>query len=151
MWLIAWNRAHADLEMPWFDQELFEMALAKTGLDTPAYVGAKATARRLAWDEGLGATLTRDHLDAVVVPTTGPAWIVDPISGDTYSGAGFEAAAVSGTPSLTVPMGEVSGLPVGLTFMGRPFAEAPLLAMGYAFEQKTHARVPPRFVPSVGF
>jgi amidase len=147
--LIAWNRAHAAEVMPFFGQELLEMAAARGGLDAPAYVAAKAAARRLAWDEGLGAALSRHALAAVVAPTVGPAWPVDPRRGDPREGkSGYGAAAVAGTPSLTVPMGEVDGLPLGLTFMGRAYEEAALLAFGYAFEQATRARRPPGYRPT---
>ncbi|PCC74397.1 amidase [Nannocystis exedens] len=148
--LIAWNREHARAVMPWFGQELLEQAQAKGGLDTPAYTAARAAARRLAWDEGLGAALTQHRLDAVVAPAMGPAWPIDPVLGDRSSGGGgYGAAAVAGTPSLTVPMGHIHGLPVGLAFLGEPRGEAELLAMGYAFEQKTRARRAPTFRPTV--
>lgn len=148
--VIAFNAAHAAAVMPWFGQELLERAAAAPGLDSPAYAAARATARRLAWDEGLGATLARHRLDAVVAPTTGPAWPIDPVLGDRFTGAGYSVAAVAGTPSLTVPMGEVHGLPLGLTFLGPPFAEAELLALGYAFERATRARRPPTYRARVG-
>lgn len=146
--LIVWNRAHAKEVLRWFGQELFEQAQAKGGLDSPEYRRARAEARRLAWDEGLGATLARHRLDAVIVPTMGgPAWPIDPVLGDRFVGAGYGVAAVAGTPSLTVPMGEDHGLPLGLAFLGAPDSEAMLLAIGYAFEQATRARRSPGFIP----
>ncbi|WAS90308.1 amidase [Nannocystis punicea] len=147
--LIAWNREHARAVMPWFGQELLEQAQEKGGLDSPAYATARAAARRLAWDEGLGAALTQHRLDAVVAPAMGPAWPTDPVLGDRVGGGGYAAAAVAGTPSLTVPMGHIHGLPVGLVFLGKPRGEAELLALGYAFEQKTRARRAPTFRPTV--
>ena len=148
--VIAFNRAHAAEVMPWFGQELFEAAAEAPGLDSPEYRAAREAARRLAWDEGLGAALARHRLDALVAPTTGPAWPIDPVLGDRFTGAGYGAAAVAGTPSLTVPMGEVKGLPLGLTFLGPAWSEAALLAYGYAFERATRARRPPSYRPSLG-
>ena len=147
--LVAWNRDNADRAMPFFDQELFEQALAKGPLTEPAYLEARANARRLAGEEGLLALLREKQLDAVVAPTTGPAWPTDPVLGDHFTGAGYGVAAVAGTPSMTVPMGEVQGLPLGLSFMGPAWSEADLLAMAYAFEQATRARRPPAFTPTL--
>ncbi len=143
--LIAWNDAHAREVMPLFGQELLLEAQARGGLDSPDYLKARAEARRLAWDDGLLATLERHQLDALVAPTVGPAWPTDPVPGELVGGVGYGAAAVAGTPSLTVPMGEDRGLPLGLVFLGRPYAEAQLLAFGYAFEQATRARRPPQY------
>lgn len=147
--LIAWNHAHADQAMPIFGQELLEQAQAKGGLEEPAYLEARAKARRLALDEGLLAVLRAHSLDALVAPTTGPAWPTDHVLGDHFVGAGYGIAAVAGTPSLTVPMGEVRGLPLGLAFLGPPRSEAGLLALGHAFEQATRARKAPAFEPTL--
>src|SRR5690606_21980641 len=147
--LVAWNRENADRAMPFFGQELFEQALAKGPLTDAAYLEARARARRLAGEEGLLALLRDQNLDAVVAPTTGPAWPTDPVLGDHFTGAGYGVAAVAGTPSVTVPMGEVRGLPLGLSFLGPAWSEAELLAMAYAFEQATRARRPPAFTPTL--
>ncbi|ODS62187.1 MAG: amidase [Arenimonas sp. SCN 70-307] len=147
--LIAWNREHAGEVMPIFGQELLEQAQAKGGVDEPAYLEARGRARRLALDEGLLAVLDGQSLDALVAPTTGPAWPTDHVLGDRFLSAGYGIAAVAGTPSLTVPMGELRGLPLGLAFLGRPRSEAELLALGHAFEQATRARKPPAFSPTL--
>lgn len=147
--LIAWNREHADEVMPIFGQELLEQAQAKGGLEEPAYLEARERARRLALDQGLLAVLDGQQLDALVAPTTGPAWPTDHVLGDRFLSAGYGMAAVAGTPSLTVPMGELRGLPLGLAFLGRPRSEAELLALGHAFEQATRARKPPAFHPTL--
>ena len=147
--LIEYNRAHADREMPLFGQELFERAQAKGPLSDRAYRDARDEARRLARDEGIDATLARDRLDALVVPTAGPAWPIDPVNGDHFTGAGYGVAAVAGTPSITVPMGEAQGLPLGLAFLGPAWSEAQLIGYAYAFEQATRARKPPRYLPTV--
>ncbi|MEZ5292563.1 MAG: amidase [Vicinamibacterales bacterium] len=147
--LIAWNSANAEMAMPFFGQEIFAQAQAKGPLTDAAYTRARAAARQLAGRDGLLAALDRDRLDALVAPSLGPAWPTDHVLGDHFVGGGYGMAAVAGTPSLTVPMGDVMGLPVGLTFMGRAYAEAELLALGYAFEQKTHARTAPTFAPTL--
>lgn len=143
--LIEWNGRHRASVMPLFGQEIFEKAQAKGPLTEPAYLQAKESARRLAGEAGLSKTLDGARLDMLIAPSTAPAWIIDPVLGDHFLGAGYGMAAVAGTPSLTVPMGEVSGLPVGLTFMGRAYAEADLLAWGYAFEQASRARRVPTY------
>ncbi len=148
--LIAWNTANADRAMPWFGQERFEQAQAMGPLSEPAYLDAKATAARLAGEEGLLALLREQRLDALVAPTTGPAWPIDPVLGDHFVSAGYGAAAVAGTPSLTVPMGSIHGLPVGLSLLGAPYAEADLLALGAAVEAAmAEGRVPPAFRPTL--
>jgi amidase len=146
--LIDWNKAHAATAMPIFGQELFEQAEKKGPLTDADYVKARDTAKRNAGKDGLLAVLEAKKLDAVIVPTTGPPWPTDHILGDHFVGAGYGIAAVAGTPSLTVPMGESHGLPLGLTFMGRPYAEGDLISFGYAFEQATKARKAPAFKPT---
>ena len=147
--LIDYNKAHAAQEMPYFGQELFEQAQAKGPLTEPAYLAARDKVRRLAGPEGIDAALRKQNLDALVAPSMSPAWPTDPINGDHFTGAGYGAAAVARYPSLTVPMGEVHGLPVGIVFMGTAWSEPRLVELGYAFEQATHARKPPRLLPAV--
>lgn len=147
--LIEWNERHRSTVMSLFSQETFEKAQAKGPLTEPAYLQAKESARRLAGEAGLLKTLDGARLDMLIAPSTAPAWIIDPVLGDHFLGAGYGMAAVAGTPSLTVPMGEVSGLPVGLTFMARAYAEADLLAWGYAFEQASRSRRAPTYRSTV--
>jgi amidase len=135
--------------MPFFGQELFEQAQAKGPLTDAAYLRAKAAAKQLAGRDGLLATLDGQKLDALIAPSMAPAWPTDHVLGDHFVGAGYGMAAVAGTPSLTVPMGDVRGLPLGLAFMGRAYSEAALLGYGYAFEQKTKARKAPTFKPTL--
>jgi len=139
--LIAFNATHAQQEMPWFDQDIFERALKTPPLTDATYKTAKARAHQLAGPDGIDAMLAHDHLDALVAPTIGPAWVNDLINGDRpgdKTGAGT-LAAVAGYPHLTVPMGHVRTLPVGLSFLGPAWSEARLLQFGYAYE---HARGP---------
>jgi amidase len=134
--LIAFNRAHAAQETPVFGQELFEAAEKTTGLADPEYRTALATAQRLAGPEGIDRLLAQNGVVALVAPTMGPACLIDPILKDQFVGGGVgQLAAVPGYPHLTVPMGEVSGLPVGLSLIGPAWSESTLLSLGYAFEQ----------------
>jgi len=144
--LIAFNRAHADVEMPVFGQESFEAAEATHGLDDPVYLKAKADAHRLAGPEGIDAMLAANQVIALVAPTTGPSWLIDPVWRDRGGGGGAGyLAAIAGYPHLTVPMGQVDGLPVGLSFIGPAWTEARLLRLGSAFEQQARARKPPLY------
>jgi amidase len=93
--------------------------------------------------------LADNKLDALVAPTAGPAWIVDTINGDHSAGNASTLPAVAGYPHLTVPMGLVRGLPVGISFIGKAWTEATLLGLGAAYEKATHQRHPPTYAPSV--
>ena len=148
--LIAWNKANADKAMPLFGQEIFELAQSKGSLADPAYIKARNDARRLAGKEGLIAVLDKNNLDALIAPSMSPAWLTDPVLADHFVGAGYGVAAVAGTPSITVPMGDVRELPLGLAFMGRAYSEPELLGFAYAFEQATKARKPPQYRPTLG-
>ena len=143
--VIAFNRAHRDAEMAWFEQEMFEKAEGYGGLDDKDYLAALAECRKGARDDGLDRVLKANRLDALIAPTGGPAWLIDPVNGD-HSGMSFSSpAAVAGYPHLTVPAGFVRGLPIGLSFVGPAWSEARLLALGHAFEQATLHRRPPSF------
>lgn len=146
--LIAFNERERDREMPYFGQELLLQAEAKGPLTTPAYRTALATCRTRARTEGIDAVMTRLKLDAIVAPTGGPAWTIDLVNGDHFIGASSTPAAVAGYPSITVPAGDVFGLPVGMAFIGRAWSEARLVGLAYAYEQATKRRIPPRLLPS---
>ncbi|HYQ24743.1 amidase [Stenotrophomonas sp.] len=142
--LIAFNQAHAKQELGLFGQQLLQEADATTGLADPAYIRARSDARRLAGPEGIDAVLAAQQLDGLIAPTTGIAWPIRS-SGDDFPGESYSAAAVAGYPSLTVPMGQIDGLPAGLLFMGTAWSEPKLIEMAYAYEQRTRARQPPQF------
>jgi amidase len=147
--LIAFNAANAAAEMPLFGQELLEQAQATKGIADPAYVRARDSARRLAGREGIDRLLREHRVSLLVAPTTGPAWATDLVNGDHYSGGGAgNLPAVAGYPHLTVPMGAVKGLPVGLSFISTAWADAEVLAAGHAFEQAAPARPIPGLKPS---
>jgi amidase len=148
--VIAFNKAHAGRELALFGQETFVKAEAGKGLDDPAYLAARATSLRIAGRDGIDAMLAANHLDALVSPTMPPAWKIDAANGDQIGGAGAGSlAAVAGYPHLTVPMGAVMGLPVGLSFIGPAWSEARLLGFGFAYEQAARAKVTPRLLPSI--
>ncbi len=144
--LIEFNNRHARQEQPFFAQELLEQAAAKGGLGELDYIRARSTARRRAGPEGIDAVLHAHQLDALIAPTTGPAWLTIPGQGDAFPGGSYSAAAVAGYPSLSVPMGHANGLPLGLLFMGTAWSEPRLIELGYAYEQLTRARRPPTFL-----
>lgn len=148
--LIAFNEANREREMPWFGQDTFIKCQATKGLSDPAYLAALAKCRRLSRTEGLDATLARHQLAAIVAPTKGPAWLTDVVSGARAAGGSATLAAVAGYPSITVPAGDVAGLPVGLSFMGAAWNEGVLISLAFAFERATTARRTPRFLPTLG-
>jgi len=146
--LIAFNERHRAAEMPFFGQELLVRSQAKGTLADPAYRQALARCRQLARRRGIDATLARHRLDAIVAPTGGTPWLIDLVNGDASSGGSSTPAAVAGYPSLTLPAGQVFGLPVGISFIGAAWSEPTLIRLAYAFEQATRHRRPPRFLPT---
>ena len=148
--LIIYDNEHAAAEMPYFGQEIFIQSNARGPLTDPAYLEARDRAKRLAGPEGIDAALAKDHLDALIAPTLGPAWTTDLVNGDHFLGGNVSTApAVAGYPHVTVPMGAVSGLPVGLSFVGTAWSEGRLISYAYAFEQATQARRAPEFRASI--
>jgi len=147
--VIAFNTANAGTEMPFFAQETFEAAAKTKGLNDPAYRAARAKSLRLAGTEGIDAMLKAAGATVLVEPAYGPAWLSEPVYGDPYGGPSSSGLpAVAGYPNLTVPMGLVRGLPVGLSFIATKYGDAAVLGAGYAYEQRAKARVVPRYLPT---
>lgn len=147
--VIAFNVQRRSEEMPYFEQELFEEAAAKKGLDNAGYRKQVAECRRWAGAEGIDRVMRQHTLDALVAPTTSPAWLIDLVNGDHYLGSSSSLAAVAGYPHITVPAGEVFGLPVGLSFFGAAWSEAKLIRLAYAYEQATRHRRAPTLPESI--
>jgi len=147
--LVKFNAQHARDEMPWFQQDLFQKALQRGSLDAPAYRDALATCRKLARDEGIDRTLREQKLDAIATLTGGPAWVTDFVNGDAITGSSSTLPAVAGYPSISVPCGDVHGLPIGMLIFGAAWSEPTLLRVAYAYEQATHLRKPPAYSPGV--
>ncbi|HLZ47012.1 MAG TPA: amidase [Gemmatimonadales bacterium] len=147
--LIAFNEQHKQTEMPYFGQETFTQAQEKGPLTDDAYVEALAHCRRLSRAEGVDVAFAKDKLDAIVAPTGGPAWLIDLVNGDCSGGGGNSSiAAVAGYPTITVPVGYSYGLPVGMSFIGKPWTETTLLKFAYAYEQAAKPRRAPRLLPT---
>jgi len=144
--VIAFNDAHRAQELAYFDQDLFLKAQAKGPLTDDAYRDALAKDVRMARVEGLDAAFATFGVDAIVAPSGNPPWSIDLVNGDHFLGSSTTPAAVAGYPSITVPVGYVSGLPVGLSFIGKPYTEPMLIKFAYALEQATKARRPPQFL-----
>lgn len=137
--LIAFNKAHASEEMRWFGQDLFE--LAETTTDREAYETARENALRIAGEETLDKLLADNDVQFLVAPTRGPTWVSDLVNGDNFNGSiGFGSpAAIAGFPHLTVPMGAIEGLPVGISFFGAKWADHEVLKIGAAYERARSA------------
>jgi amidase len=146
--LIAFNQAHVSEEMPYFGQEIFEMAAKKGSLSSPGYQKALKKCRTLSRTKGLDATFAKHRLDVLVAPTQGPPSLIDLVNGDPSGDSSTTPCAVAGYPAITVPMGYTFGLPLGITFMGLAWSEPSLLKFAYAFEQATKVRRAPRFLPT---
>ena len=144
--LIAFNEANKETEMRWFGQDLFVQAEGTT--DREAYEKARANAVRIAGEETIDTLLADTDVSFLVAPTRGPAWVSDLVNGDNFNGSiGFGApAAIAGYPHLTVPMGAVGGLPVGISIIGAKWDDHAVLKAGAAYERARTAVLPqPRF------
>jgi amidase len=144
--LIAFN-SNDSIELRYYDQELLLEAQRKEGLDSKEFIEALAKMNHLVRDEGIDRVMKENNLDALIAPTGSPAWKTDLINGDSYTVSSSSPAAIAGYPNITVPMGFVDGLPVGISFFGRAWSEPLLIELAYAYETGTRHRQAPRFIP----
>lgn len=150
--LIAYNKNNKDKAMPFFGQELFEMAQKKGALTDKTYLEALEKSKRLAGAQGIDAAIQKHRLDAIIAPADALPWAIDLVNGDHYlmgGKASYSPAAVAGYPNITVPAGFAHELPVGISFYGAAFSEPVLIGLAYSFEQATKARRAPRYLPTV--
>lgn len=147
--LIRYNKDFSETIMPFFTQDILEQSQATEGLESKVYrdaLNSVLTKSRNAINE----TMEKHRLDALCGPSYGPSWCTDHVNGDYSTGYGFSGpAAMAGFPHITVPMGFVSGLPIGLSFFGRAFSETTLLMIAYSYEQATLNRRPPQFQETI--
>ncbi|HEV7857911.1 MAG TPA: amidase [Pyrinomonadaceae bacterium] len=145
--IIEFNDRNAAREMPYFGQDIMIKAEAKGPLTSKDYLKALKDNHTLSRTEGIDAVMNKNKLDAMVAPTGGPPWPTDLLNGDHFTGGFSTPAAVAGYPHITVPAGYLHGLPFGISFFGRAYSEPVLIKLAYAYEQATHFRRPPQFLP----
>lgn len=147
--LIRFNEANAARELPLFDQELLRQAEAKGALQEAAYHEAREACLNAMRSGGIDAVISEHNLDAIVTLTSGPAWQIDSVTGDSDTGGCSTPPAVAGYPHITVPAGLYRDLPIGLSFFGTAYTEPKLLRLASGFEHVANGRAVPRFLPSV--
>ena len=149
--VIEFNEQNADREMPYFGQERMYASQARGPLTDQEYLDAVRTIQRANREDGIDALMDRHDLDAIVAPTMGLTWPTDHIKGDRLDGGSSAGpAAIAGYPDISVPMGFVSGLPVGVSFFGRAWSEPTLIRLAHAYEHTTNHRRPPTFAETLG-
>lgn len=146
--LIQFNKDHAAREMPYFGQEVLLEAQAKGNLSDEKYENALENVLKANGPDGIDKALDKYSIDAIIAPTGSPAWPIDLINGDHFMGGSSSPAARSGYPNITVPMGFIHGLPVGLSIFAETFSEPKLISFAYAYEQATKHRKAPKFIPT---
>jgi amidase len=147
--VIEFNERNQTSELCFFGQEDMVKAQAKGALTDKSYLDALERCRRGAREEGIDAVMDKHQLDAIIAPSGGPAGKTDHVYGDRNVGGSSSPAAVAGYPNITVPAGQMFGLPVGMSFFGRAYSEPTLLKIAFAFEQATKGRRPPQFQPTI--
>jgi amidase len=146
--LIAFNNAHADIEMQYFGQEIF-LICQNSGITAAQAAQSLINGHMEARQNGIDAVLQMFNVEAIVTPTNAPAWTTDLVDGDHFQVADSTPAAVAGYPHITVPGGTAFGLPMGLSFTGTAWSEPRLIALAFAFEQAAQARLEPKFLPTL--
>ncbi len=148
--LIAFNIEHADIELALYDQSIFDISAPLPGLDDPAYIEARDTVQKATRQDGIDAMMATHNVDILVSPSGPVPGRIDAINGDvwpSFPGAGW-IAAIAGYPHVSVPMGTVHGMPVGVSFIGAKDQDAKVLSFGYAYEQRTNLRAEPQYLPT---
>jgi len=141
------NKTVSDsIEMRYFDHEIMKTAQSKGSLDSEEYKEALKTMRNLSREEGIDKIMDEHHLDAIIAPTGSPAWKTDLTNGDNFKIGSSSPAAIAGYPNITVPMGNLDGLPVGMSIFGRAWSEPVLLEIAYSYEQGTKKRITPKYL-----
>ena len=143
--LIEFNK-NDPVEMEFYDQKYLDMAQEKEGLDSEAYLNALLKMIAGSRENGIDFAMDKHNLDAIMAPTGTPAWKTDHVNGDAFQFGSSSPAAQAGYPNITVPMGFVDELPVGISFFGRAWSEDVLIGIAYAYEQATKVRRPPEFI-----
>jgi amidase len=143
--LIEFNKSDS-VELKYFDQKILEMAEKKGDLNSKEYKKSLAKMLRATREEGIDKMMNSNNLDALMAPTGSPAWKTDLLLGDHYVGGSSSLAAISGYPAITVPMGFVDDLPVGVAFFGKAWSEPLLLEIAYSYEQGTKHRKAPKYL-----
>jgi amidase len=149
--VISFNEKHAGQELKYFGQDLLVKAQKTTSLKDKKYLKALKQDLLLSRKKGIDLVMSKHRLDALVTPTTSPAWTIDLVDGDHGLGGSSQPTALAGYPAITVPAGFAFGLPVGITFMGRAYSEPTLIRLAYAFEQATRHRRQPKYKPTLTF
>ena len=143
--LIEFNKSDT-IELRYFDQQLLELADKKGDLNTPEYKKSLELMLKATREDGIDLMMNTNKLDAIMAPTGSPAWKTDLLLGDHFVGGSSSLAAISGYPAITLPMGFVDNLPVGVTFFGRAWSESTLIEIAFSYEQGTKHRKAPKYL-----